>query len=564
MRKEAETSQAVVVAGYVRVSSSRQAAEGDSLEAQQNAIEADVKRRVAMGEFKLGELKFYIDAGRSAKNLKRPAWQRLCRDIVDNKVQKVVCFKLDRFSRSTRDFVDQWEVMAAHGVEFTSLCEQFDTSTAMGKAMLSIAMVFAQLESEMIGERTRATMLDRASRGLWNGGVVYGYVTDEEGRLQVDETWAEIVRRHIFDAFEDLGSVGATTRRLRELGIYIPERETQFGKKIGGKPFDARQVMTILTNRTYLGEVRWGDAECLDAHKPLIDKAQFDRVQRKLGHTRRTRTNYNQKKQHGFLLTGLVRCGACGSMMTSSHATGRSRKYPYYQCTKRQHGEKEDCDAPFIPADLLDKAVVERCIALSADEEARDRIVRQAVDKADDVGKRLDGEIEAVRHRIARITAEITKLLEVLKSLGADGIAAVSDELRRLEQEREDLRTEAKTLAKQRAKASGVGEKADAFLDNWRNVAQLFEHATPEEQRALIRLYVEVIEIRATDAKGKQGTYSLVLFPEAVGNRVDPAAENARHNDHDPAEAGPLLRDEALVLSRPQKAPPAGLEPATK
>jgi len=467
----------------------------------------------------------------------------------------VTCYKLDRFSRSTRDFVDQWEVMAAHGVEFTSLCEQFDTSTAMGKAMLSIAMVFAQLESEMIGERTRATMLDRASRGLWNGGVVYGYVADDEGRLRIDDEWAATIRRHVFDAFEDLGSVGATARRLRELGIYVPERETEFGKKIGGKPFDARQVMTMLTNRTYLGEVRWGDAECLDAHEPLISKVQFDRVQRKLGHNRRTRTNYNQRKQHGYLLAGLVRCGGCGSMMTACHATGRNRKYPYYQCTRRQHGEKADCDAPYIPADLLDKAVVERCIALSADEQSRDRIVRQAIEKADDVGRRLDGEIDAVRHRIARTTSDISNLMGVLKNLGAEGLASVGEELKRLEREREALHAEAKSLGEQRTEAQGVNERAEAFLDSWKSVAQLFEHATPEEQRALIRLYVEVIEIRATDDKGKEGTYSLVLFPEAVGNRVDPAAENARHNDHDPAEAGPMLRDGGLVLSNPQEAP---------
>ena len=66
MRKQAESLQPVVVAGYVRVSSTRQAEEGDSLEAQQNAIQADVNRRVANREFKLDELKFYIDAGRSA------------------------------------------------------------------------------------------------------------------------------------------------------------------------------------------------------------------------------------------------------------------------------------------------------------------------------------------------------------------------------------------------------------------------------------------------------------------------------------------------------------------
>jgi hypothetical protein len=241
--------------------------------------------------------------------------------------------------------------------------------------------------------------------------------------------------------------------------------------------------------------------------------------------------------------------------MTPYVSTGRNGRHFYYGCTKRQHGYKEDCDAPYVPAELLDKAVIERCIALSVDEQARDRIVRAAMERANDEGKKVDGEIDAVRHQMGRIKTQIVNLLDVLKQLGATGIGSVKDELESLEAEQRRLGEELKRLKKQRSETAGVTEKGRQFLDNWRNVAQLFDHATPEEQRALARLYVEVIEIRQTDPKKKAGSYAMVLFPEAVVDRPNPAEANARHNDDEPAEAGPLLRDGALVRGAPQKAP---------
>jgi DNA invertase Pin-like site-specific DNA recombinase len=88
----------------------------------------------------------------------------------------------------------------------------------MGKAMLFIIMVFAQLEREMTGERTLATMNDRISRGLWNGGYVYGYISDPDGsgKLVPDSEWAAIIKEKFFDALERLGSAGAVQRELCE------------------------------------------------------------------------------------------------------------------------------------------------------------------------------------------------------------------------------------------------------------------------------------------------------------------------------------------------------------
>ena len=111
----------------------------------------DLCRRAA-GE---RELAVYQDAGYSGKNTDRPAFQKLMRDVQAGQIAAIYVYRLDRFSRSVADFGRLWQVLQAHQVEFVSVSENFDTSTPMGRAMLHIIMVFAQLERETIAQRVR-------------------------------------------------------------------------------------------------------------------------------------------------------------------------------------------------------------------------------------------------------------------------------------------------------------------------------------------------------------------------------------------------------------------------
>ena len=104
----------------------------------------------------------YSDQGYSGKNTDRPDFQRLLKDIKADKVSKLYVYRLDRFSRSIADFGQLWNVLQAHNVEFVSVTENFDTSTPMGRAMLHIIMVFAQLERETTAERVKDNYDSRA------------------------------------------------------------------------------------------------------------------------------------------------------------------------------------------------------------------------------------------------------------------------------------------------------------------------------------------------------------------------------------------------------------------
>ena len=133
------------------------------------------------------ESKVYSDKGYSGKNTNRPAFNQLMGDLEDGMIEQIVVYRLDRFSRSLLDFSMAWEKMSKNQVDFISVNEKFDTSTPMGKAMLFIIMVFAQLERETIAERVKDNYYTRIkNKGSWPGGPApFGWDNSEmvsEGR----------------------------------------------------------------------------------------------------------------------------------------------------------------------------------------------------------------------------------------------------------------------------------------------------------------------------------------------------------------------------------------------
>ena len=161
------------VAIYIRVSTIYQV-DKDSIPMQKRDL-------IAYSQLMLGTDNYEIfeDAGYSGKNTDRPAFQNMITRIRKGEFSHVLVWKIDRISRNLLDFAEMYQELKDLGVTFVSKNEQFDTSTAMGEAMLKIILVFAELERNMTAERVTATMISRANSGLWNGGrVPYGYDYD--------------------------------------------------------------------------------------------------------------------------------------------------------------------------------------------------------------------------------------------------------------------------------------------------------------------------------------------------------------------------------------------------
>lgn len=192
----------------------------------------------------------YTDRGYSGKNTDRPQLNKLMKDIESGKIDCVIVYRLDRFSRNITDFYNMYEVMKAHSCEFVSVSESFDTSTPMGRAMMGILVTFAQMERENIQQRVKDNYYYRiAQDGRWAGGPApYGFrnakTTDGNPTLEKNEEQIKVVKL-IFRLYADEVSIslGKIAKILRERGIKNNK---------GGDAWDSSMISKILQSTIYV------------------------------------------------------------------------------------------------------------------------------------------------------------------------------------------------------------------------------------------------------------------------------------------------------------------------
>ena len=291
----------------------------------------------------------FQDKGFSGKNTNRPAFHRLMEAVEAGQVRKIIVYRLDRFSRSISDFGRVWEMLEQHGVEFQSVTEQFDTSSPMGRAMLNIVLVFAQLERETIAERVRDNYQHRFSLGAWPGGPApYGYsltkITDDMGRKASSLTaneYAPIVHRIFKEYSQEETSLRRIARTLNADGIPGPKRATwdnvtlsrilhsplyvqatedvywwYLAKGLHPKQepdaFDGSHACNVIGKRDR-SKGKYQDLDqqhfSLSNHQGFISADLWLKCQAKLEQSKQICTNTTAK--HSWL-TGLLKCGSCG------------------------------------------------------------------------------------------------------------------------------------------------------------------------------------------------------------------------------------------------------------
>lgn len=175
---------------YTRVSTDNQAeVKFNSCEAQEEKIKAFIKSQENMEIFKV-----YSDPGYTGANLNRPALSEMLNDIKECNINLVISYKIDRLTRSPKDFYQIIELFEKCGVDFISVTERFDTSTPSGRLLRNIMLTFAQFERELASERTKDKMSQRAQKGMWNGGFVpFGYKAENK-KLVINDDDATVVR----------------------------------------------------------------------------------------------------------------------------------------------------------------------------------------------------------------------------------------------------------------------------------------------------------------------------------------------------------------------------------
>lgn len=300
----------ILAVGYVRVSSEEQAHEGYSLDEQ----EREIRERAEREGWSL--VKVYADRGLSGRRADRPDFRQMLEDAAAGAFQRLIAWKLDRLGRSTRLVLEALQALEAGQVEFISLRENVDTSTPAGRYMRTNLAAIAEMEGDMISERTKIGLAGRRRKGRRPGGPPpfgFDYVRDrdnpdDKGTLVENEREADIVR-YIYREFLARPSVSALVRDLRAKG---------WSTKRGAK-FAQYHVTTILDNPIHAGWLYDEDGKTLidAAHEGLVPRetwlAVLDirRARRASSGKGRGR---NPARPH-LLTRGLGRCGRCGAAL---------------------------------------------------------------------------------------------------------------------------------------------------------------------------------------------------------------------------------------------------------
>jgi len=511
--KEART---VRCTGYVRVSTQKQAdLEHGSLDAQADEIRQYLKFRQTP-ETKFDVTEVLREEGKSGKDIDRPELKKLMASIRRGQVDAVVVTKIDRLTRSVKDFYDLWGLFQEFNVQLISVRDQFDTTTPMGKAMVNMILTFAQLEREMTAERVRNKMLWHAEQGYWTGGRPPGYRLDpkEKGVLfpHPDERgFVELV----FKKYIDLGSACELAKYLAKQGIKTPVYTSRRGRKMGGQPVYVSVILNMLRNPVYIGKIKHAGKVFPGKHEPIISEQLFNQVNEHLTTHAPKRKNPRAPREHVYVLQSLVFCGQCGSHMTPKACSGSKRMNFYYQCTKNNHSVGTVCTMRYAPAEALEKAILEqvREIALNATEV--ERIVRDANVHSNDSLRELSENRRRTEVALREVTEKARKLVDVLAQQGAAGLDIVGDELRKLESQRKALERQLAEIKQEQSLVERESMDAVVMVTSLKTFAEVVDKAIPEEMKNLLPMFVERVVFHEPDAKG-QGEIQLSLYERPV------------------------------------------------
>ncbi len=460
-----------------------------------------------------GPYKEYADRGYSGKNTNRPAFEEMLEDIKQNKVSRVIVYKLDRISRSILDFANMMEIFKKYNVEFVSSTERFDTSTPIGRAMLNICIVFAQLERETIQKRVTDAYYSRCKRGFYMGGrIPYGFaktdtvidgiktsmytpVPEEAEQIRLmyslyanpENSLGDIISYFNKHGIENLRGGMWSTARISDMlrnPVYVKADADvyEFFSSQGANIINPVSDFTGLnacylykgTESTTRKQCDLADKEIVLApHEGIVSSHDWIKCRlRCLSNRQSTRTC---KAKNSWLI-GKVKCGKCGYALTIAKAN--TRWHRYFVCATSLATKKANCQGTggTIYADVLEEYMLAAI---------RERLAEfQTLSKQEE--QRTSPKVNETKVRLTEIDNEINDLLS--KVVGANAILMeyINNKVEALDAERRRLQEEAKVLCN---KTNG------GFLNVITNHVAKWEETSFEDKQAVVDALIKVITI---------------------------------------------------------------------
>lgn len=346
---------------YARVSTDKQE---DSVIHQVSLLREYIKVK------NLGELPdefIYEDIAISATKTviwSRPAMKRLLSDAGDGKFNTIVFKGISRLARNTHEALGVLEKLKANGLRVISYEENYDSSQENSNFMFTMHAAVAEYEAEKMAIRIRLGMREEAKKGRYFGATPFGY-EKKNGMLVINEDEAKIVEE-IFRLYltENLGTY-TIAKKLNDKGI-----------KKSGKLWHPKTILGILRNPIYTGDVVYNktrnasvnDKEdwitCEGAHEPIIKKEDFQKANILLS-KRGNKDDKTTSSTAQYPLTGILKCGHCGSSMLCYKRKVKVKgvkeyNYRHYGCHKRHCLGRNYCDQELLDAENIEEAIIDK------------------------------------------------------------------------------------------------------------------------------------------------------------------------------------------------------------
>lgn len=474
---------------------------------REDSVSIESQIELCSYEARGAETVIYKDNGFSGKNTDRPDFQRMMADIRAGRISKVIVYRLDRISRSILDFSEMMDEFKKHDVDFVSATERFDTSSPMGRAMLNICIVFAQLERETIQQRVSDAYESRSRRGFFMGGKTpYGFcrkpaVIDgiKTSMYEALPDEAEDIRR-IFtlyskpsatlgDVQRELSGDGCknkrgkswTTARLSELMrnpiyvmadakvyVFFKERGARLCNQI--EDFDGLHGCYLFSGED-TNRKTWdleGQNVVIAPHSGIISSEIWLACRKKLLDNHQVKTC----RAKNSWLSGRVKCGCCGYAMTvkkSKSAAGR-----YFICSGRA---ERLCTAamPTIYADEFERAVEDRMAAKLSGMVIMPKTEENCNDK----------EIARLRADILNIENSIDTLVDRLAEADSSAVSYINRKITMLDRSKRSLLDRIKAIEGQRGRLY-EGKSLT-------NVMSVWDRLSFDDKRSVAMLMIEKI-----------------------------------------------------------------------
>lgn len=492
------------------------------------------------------EIKIFEDEGFSGSTIDRPKFQEMLQLVKKEKINILICYRLDRISRNIADFSNLINELSKHNIDFISIKEQFDTRTPMGRAMMYIASIFAQLEREVIAERIRDNLLELSKTGTWLGGEApLGFLAERFEKVNINCENEEITRkRHkasklivnkqeleiyrlIISKFEELKS-------LTKLETYLINKNIKTRK---GANYSILSLRWILTNPVYVKNDKYAmeyfkekgiNVFCenderkkfdgsygfltynktsgkknlpikdwiyaVGLHPGIIEGKRWVAIQTLLEKNKDKiyRAAGNPRKQ--TIVSGIIKCKNCGSYMRARNMDKRRKDGTVnyrYCCVLKEKSKGKKCNSKNVIGEELDNKIIKIIKETDIPNlEIYKELVQMSIKK--EISSK-DEELKLLENRSTKKQEEIDNLINNLRYIDTDLINMVNTNLKKLKQEKEVLEEKINKLKSKAIQQNLKTRNTINILKIIDSSFQTFELFDLKSKRDIARIFIESI-----------------------------------------------------------------------